>query len=149
MRQRKQNYITLSCDGEVVPQRGAAAPAPESADVAYRLSRMVEEAAAALPLAPNALEAADASEYTAVAPGEAQASSRARVAADAQAGAPATAAQPVALVMARSKAAKRLLQAVADAGFCACAVYTQDRRGEGYLKAAQRTVCLLYTSRCV
>ena len=49
MRQRKQNYITLSCDGEVVPQRGAAAPAPESADVAYRLSRMVEEAAAALP----------------------------------------------------------------------------------------------------
>ena len=41
MRQRKQNYITLSCDGEVVPQRGAAAPAPESADVAYRLSRMV------------------------------------------------------------------------------------------------------------
>src|SRR5699024_5386167 len=44
MRQRKQNYITLSCDGEVVPQRGAAAPAPESADVAYRLSRMVEEA---------------------------------------------------------------------------------------------------------
>ncbi len=53
MRQRKQNYITLSCDGEVVPQRGAAAPAPESADVAYRLSRMVEEAAAALPLAPN------------------------------------------------------------------------------------------------
>ena len=142
MRQRKQNYITLSCDGEVVPQRGAAAPAPESADVAYRLSRMVEEAAAALPLAPNALEAADASEYTAVAPGEAQASSRARVAADAQAGAPATAAQPVALVMARSKAAKRLLQAVADAGFCACAVYTQDRRGEGYLKAAQRTVCL-------
>ena len=142
MRQRKQNYITLSCDGEVVPQRGAAAPAPESADVAYRLSRMVEEAAAALPLAPNALEVADASEYTAVAPGEAQASSRSRAAVDAQVGTSAPAAKPVALVMARSKAAKRLLQAVADAGFCACAVYTQDRRGEGYLKAAQRTVCL-------
>ena len=142
MRQRKQNYITLSCDGEVVPQRGAAAPAPESADVAYRLSRMVEEAAAALPLAPNALEAADASEYTAVAPGEAQASSRVRAAVDAQVGTSVPAAKPVALVMARSKAAKRLLQAVADAGFCACAVYTQDRRGEGYLKAAQRAVCL-------
>ena len=142
MRQRKQNYITLSCDGEVVPQRGAAAPAPESADVAYRLSRMVEEAAAALPLAPNALEAADASEYTAVAPGETQASSRSRAAVDAQVGTSVPAAKPVALVMARSKAAKRLLQAVADAGFCACAVYTQDRRGEGYLKAAQRAVCL-------
>ena len=142
MRQRKQNCITLSCDGEVVPQRGAAAPAPESADVAYRLSRMVEEAAAALPLAPNALEAADASEYTAVAPGEAQASSRVRAAVDAQVGTSVPAAKPVALVMARSKAAKRLLQAVADAGFCACAVYTQDRRGEGYLKAAQRAVCL-------
>ncbi len=140
MKQRKQNYITLSADGEVVPQGSAvedAAPAQESADVAYRLSRMVEEAAGS-PVAPNALDAADMSEYTAVAPGEAQTAARAERAARVAE----PAAKPVALVMARSKSAKRLLQAVADAGFCACAAYTQDRRNEGYLKAAQRAVCL-------
>ena len=140
MKQRKQNYITLSADGAVVPQRSASeetAPAQESADVAYRLSRMVEEAAGS-PVAPNALDAADMSESTAGAPGEAQAAARAEGASRAAV----PAAKPVALVMARSKSAKRLLQAVADAGFCACAVYTQDRRNEGYLKAAQRAVCL-------
>lgn len=143
MKQRKQNYITLSSDGTLVPQFGAPGAVggeTEAADVAYRLSRMAEEAAAGLPVAPNALDAADMSEYTTVTPGEANAASKA-AAAQAEA-APSRAAKPVALVMARSKTAKRMLQAVADAGFCTCAAYTQDRRGEGHLKVAQSAVCL-------
>ena len=74
MKQRKQNYITLSADGKVLaPQAADSEPAldsvPEAADVAYRIARAAEEAAAALPLAPNAMDAADMSEYTDVAVG--------------------------------------------------------------------------------
>ena len=67
MKQRKQNYITLTVDGEVLSCGGVQAapelePAPAAADVAYRLSRAAGEAAAALPLAPNAIDSADMSE---------------------------------------------------------------------------------------
>ena len=63
MKSAKQNYITIGSDGTVLPQgkpRKAAEPIGESADVAYRLARMAEEAAASLPIAPNAHDAADA-----------------------------------------------------------------------------------------
>ena len=69
MKSAKQNYITIGSDGTVLPQgkpRKAAEPIGESADVAYRLARMAEEAAASLPIAPNAHDAADAADYTAV-----------------------------------------------------------------------------------
>ena len=69
MKSAKQNYITIGSDGTVLPQgkpRKAAEPVGESADVAYRLARMAEEAAASLPIAPNAHDAADAADYTAV-----------------------------------------------------------------------------------
>lgn len=140
MRQRAQNYITIGSDGTVLPQgvqRAAVAPASESADVAYRLTRMAEEAAS-LPVAPNAVDAADMSQYTAVPRALATAMPRASVSdeglmADRK---------PVALVMARSKTAKRLLQQVADAGFATCTVYTQDHRNDGYLKLAHSTVSL-------
>ncbi|MFR3090826.1 MAG: hypothetical protein ACLTMP_02985 [Eggerthella lenta] len=68
MKSAKQNYITIGSDGTVLPQgkpRKAAEPIGESADVAYRLARMAEEAAASLPIAPNAHDAADAADYTA------------------------------------------------------------------------------------
>ncbi len=141
MKQRNQNYITIGSDGCVLPQggtRAVAAPASESADVAYRLTRMAEEAAASLPVAPNALDAADMSEYTAVSPALATSAPRVTGAG----GALVCAAKPVALVMARPKTAKRLLQPVSDAGFSTCAVYTADHRNDGHLKLAQSTVSL-------
>lgn len=140
MKHRTQNYITITSDGTVLTQgasRAAAVPAAESADVAYRLARMAEEAAS-LSVAPNAHDAADVSEYTA-AP-RVRASSTLRPAGSVMGDAAAD--LPVALVMARPKTAKRLLQAVTDAGFAACAVYTQDHRGDGYLKLAQSAVSL-------
>lgn len=138
MKSAKQNYITIGSDGTVLPQGAPrpAAPAPESADVAYRLTRMAEEAAAGLSVAPNAHDAADAADYTAVPRGLATAAPRSRGVADDTGG------LPVALVMARPKTAKRLLQAVSDAGFASCAVYTQDHRNDSHLKLAQRTVSL-------
>lgn len=134
MRKRTQKYITLSSDGEVVSwqtesKRVPPVPADKAVDVAYRLSRVVEEATASLSVTPNALDAADMFEYTDGVMDRATAE-------------PTDALKPVALVMARAKGAKHMLQAAADAGFCTCAVYTQDRRFETYLKGAHRTVCL-------
>ncbi len=139
MKQRNQTYITIAADGAMV-SRGAnpaLEPGAESVDVAYRLTRMAEEAAASLGVAPNAIDAADMSVYTTVSPALAAAVPRAA----SQGQAPCEA-RPVALVMARAKTARRLLQAATDAGFVPCAPYTQDKRGEGHLKAAQLTVCL-------
>lgn len=141
MKQRKQNYITIGQDGAVLPQ-GAPEfkpePEGEAVDVAYRLTRMVEEAAASLPVAPNAIEASDASEYTAVTRAQATQPTRIDV--------PATLAlgvvRPVVLVMARAKTARRLLQNAMDAGFATCVPYTQDKRFEPHLKAANGLVCL-------
>ena len=141
MKQRTQKYITIASDGTVQGQDGprvVEAPVCESADVAYRLTRMAEEAAASLPIAPNALDAADMSQYTAVSSTLATSSPRLTGAV----GGTVSAGLPVALVMARPKTAKRLLQAVSEAGFCPCAVYTQDHRNDGYLKLAQRMVSL-------
>ena len=141
MKSAKQNYITIGSDGTVLPQgkpRKAAEPIGESADVAYRLARMAEEAAASLPIAPNAHDAADAADYTAVPRALATAApAHAESAGGIDAGS-----KPVALVMARPKTAKRLMQAVGDAGFAACAVYTQDHRGDSHIKLAQSAVSL-------
>ena len=135
MKQRKQQYVTLAADGTMTsPDDGArsgrevARPAADTSDVAYRLTRVAQEAAATRPMAPNALDVASAGSYT-------EAPATPTSAAD-------EAAQPVALVMARAKSARRLLQAVSDAGFSACAAYTQDKRHDAHLKAARRTVCL-------
>ncbi len=144
MKQRKQGYITLSADGAMVPQRKASeedAVAAASADVAYRLARMAEEASKGLSVAPNAVDAADMSEYTAVTPQEAMARSKFESSAYVEI-APHDASKPVALVMARSKTAKRMLQAVSEAGFSACVAYTLDHRFDAHLKAAQAAVSL-------
>ncbi|MEG0417133.1 acetyl-CoA carboxylase, carboxyltransferase subunit beta [Gordonibacter sp.] len=143
MKQRKQNYVTLSFDGAMVPSQGKsgkAEPAMESADVAYRLSRMFEESATAS-AAPNALDAADGSEYTAATTGDVRTARGTLVAPLADEGAR-CASKPVALVMARSKTARRMMQSVAEAGFSVCAAYTQDHRFDVHLKAAQSTVSL-------
>ena len=149
MKQRRQDYITIASDGTVLMPGAESAgkePEYEAADVAYRLTRMAEEAAAALPVAPNALDAADMSEYTSIPQSVATSSPRPAAAqagvADAEGGAAQHDALPVALLMARPKTAKRLLQAVSDAGFTACVAYTQDHRFEAPLKAAPRAVCL-------
>ena len=138
MKSAKQNYITIGSDGTVLPQGAPRAAAPVPADVAYRLARMAEEAAASLPIAPNAHDAADAADYTAVPRALATAAPRTpKGAGGIDAGS-----KPVALVMARPKTAKRLMQAVGDAGFAACAVYTQDHRGDSHIKLAQSAVSL-------
>ncbi|WP_080797032.1 acetyl-CoA carboxylase carboxyltransferase subunit alpha [Arabiibacter massiliensis] len=138
MKSAKQDYITIASDGTVLAAGAAreAAEGPEAADVAYRLPRMAEEAASSMPVAPNALDAADMSEYTAVP--ASLASSAPKPADDGAAAGP----RPTALVMARPKTAKRLLQAVSDAGFAPCAVYTQDHRFDAHLKTAPLAVCL-------
>lgn len=141
MKQRKQDYITIGSDGAVVsPDAAARKPeAPDAAaDVVYRLSRMAAEAADALSVAPNAHEAADVSVYTAVSQTELAVAAKR----PADAGSAREGAGPVALVMARPKTARRLLPAVAEAGFCACVPYTQDRRFDSQVKAAPRAVCL-------
>lgn len=136
MKQRKQNYITIATDGAMLSQSGAmpAVRAAEgSADVVYRLTRMAAEAAGAFPDAPNALDAVDASVFS-EAVGAGRCASGVDVAADRPA--------PVALVMARAKTARRLFPAVVEAGFAACAAYTQDRRYDPHVKAAALSVCL-------
>lgn len=140
MKQGKQEYITFSSDGAMVSPGRSESSMPEAADVAYRLSRMVEEATAGLPLAPNALDVADMSEYTAVAPSEAKSVSRAS--SNGGVSIVSCETKPIALVMAHSKLAKRMLQAVTEAGFVACAACTQDHRSDAHLKAAQATVSL-------
>ncbi|OUO90463.1 acetyl-CoA carboxylase carboxyl transferase subunit beta [Gordonibacter sp. An230] len=133
MKQRTQDYITIGSDGTVLPKDGEAVSSgqtAEAADVAYRLSRMADEAAAALPVVPNALEAADSSEWTA------SPSSHANGSADGVKG------LPVALVMARARTAKRLVRSVSDAGFAPCVVYTQDHRFDAHVKLAPLSVCL-------
>lgn len=135
MKQRKQDYITITHEGTIVSDRNeqqasaqeATAPAEPALDVAYRLSRVAEEAAAGS-VAPNALDVANVEGYT---------DSSDVVTAPAE-----ETAKPVALVMARAKSARRLLQAVMDAGLAACTVYTQDKRHEANIKAAQSAVCL-------
>lgn len=139
---KQQNYVTLSAEGALLPAEGRAqqdaggAPAPDASDVAYRLARVAEEASSAGPVAPNALDAADMSQYTAV-PGSAATSLPKPAASEAPADA-----RPRALVMSHGKGAKRMLQAASDAGFQAWAPCTQDRRHEAHLKLADGNVSL-------
>lgn len=142
MKQRKQAYITLSGDGTMVSQHqpsGASDSEPESADVAYRLSRIFEESLRSS-VAPNALNAADMSEYSVMAASDSLAAYTMKTSAPNDVIVDAS--KPVALVMARSKAARRMIQSVVDAGFTVCAASTQDRRSDAYLKIAHCTVSL-------
>ncbi len=138
---RQQDYVTLSAEGElVVLEEGDAssgrAGVPDASDVAYRLARVAQEAAAwARTPAPNAIDAADTSAYTAVPEG----AGAPHVAAP-DADAPDT--RPRALVMTHGKGAKRMLQAAAEAGFQAWVPCTQDRRFEAHLKLAGGSVSL-------
>lgn len=133
---RKQDYISFGNDGALIAGEAPAAPAAPAAnagaDVAYRLARMAEEALRSLPLAPNAVGATNVAEYTSVD----------RASASAFPGDAAAARRPVALVVARGKTAKRIILDASDAGFATCAVYTQDRRFDAYLKSADATACL-------
>ena len=122
-----QNYVTLSSTGRIVSD-GAPAEEVEALDVAYRPPRVAEEAVASEDTAPNAIDAADGSEY---APGRAPATAE-----------PIEAKKPRILVMARGKNARRLLQDCSEAGFEVWAATTQDRRFDTFLRAADGTVAL-------
>ncbi len=122
-----QNYVTLSSSGRLVSDGIAPKEEVEALDVAYRPPRVAEEAASTEELAPNAIDAADGSEY---APGRAPATE----AADAT--------KPRILVMARGKNARRLLQDCSEAGFEVWAATTQDRRFDAFLRAADGIVSL-------
>ena len=122
-----QNYVTLSSTGRIVSD-GAPAEEVEALDVAYRPPRVAEEAVASEDTAPNAIDAADGSEY---APGRAPATAE-----------PIEAKKPRILVMARGKNARRLLQDCSEAGFEVWAATTQDRRFDTFLRAADGIVSL-------
>ncbi len=152
----KQDYISFDNGGSFVqeadaePQvKAAAAPtakakpakqASDSSEVVYRLGRISEEARADLGTSPNAVGATDVSEYTAVdrAKATAMPGLPAKLMAEGVAeGAPTA---PVALVVARGRMAKKTILAAQDNGLLTCAVYTDDKRNEGYLKLADMRV---------
>ncbi len=137
MKQGKQGYITLGVNGSFsgdADSKAAQEKVEKSSDVAYRLSTVVEETRDAS-VSPNAVDAVDMSTYTEVSPSEVRAATKRHTSEAVSLG-------PVALVMARGKTAKRIIPSVAEAGFCACAVYTQDKRSESYIKLAPVSVSL-------
>ena len=138
MKIAKQGYVTFNADGAFAPAASASeqgqASAPE-AGVAYRLSRIAEEAAAEGALAPNAVDAADSSGYNVVPSGDASAYSPvdAKEYEDAR---------PRVLLMSRGRMARQYVQAATDAGFSVWLPFTTDKRFEPYLRQAAGTVCL-------
>ena len=141
MKFNKQDYITFDSAGAFKQDVAAPAEAPkgegvaEDADVVYRLGRICEEARADMGTSPNALGATDMSVYTQVEPGRAQSLPDKGAEGCEPDG-------PVALVVARGRMAKKTILACQDVGFTVCAAYTQDRRGEAYLKLADSKVSL-------
>lgn len=133
MKRSTQGYITFDNEGSLVQTASTQPEDSSNADVAYRLTRIAEEASSRLAVAPNALEAADMSTY--IGPqGELSATLPGERVCDADA--------PVALIVARGRAAKKIILAVQDAGMTACIVYTGDKRNESYLRMADCRVCL-------
>lgn len=138
MKIAKQGYVTFNADGAFAPAASAPeqgqASAPE-AGVAYRLSRIAEEAAAEGALAPNAVDAADSSGYNVVPSGDASAYSPVDAKEDEDA-------RPRVLLMSRGRMARQYVQAATDAGFSVWLPFTTDKRFEPYLRQAAGTVCL-------
>ena len=138
MKIAKQGYVTFNADGAFAPAASASeqgqASAPE-AGVAYRLSRIAEEAAAEGALAPNAVDAADSSGYNVVPSGDASAYSPVDAKEDEDA-------RPRVLLMSRGRMARQYVQAATDAGFSVWLPFTTDKRFEPYLRQAAGTVCL-------
>ena len=137
----KQDYISFDGSGSFVTASGDARESVvDDADVAYRLSRVAEEERERMTAdgtAPNAVDAADMSAYTGVGSQHAQAPLIAQAG-----GSAAFAPAPVALVVARGKAAKRTIMAVQDAGMVACVACTDDKRADAALRAADAKVSL-------
>ena len=137
----KQDYISFDGSGSFAAVSGDAREnVVDDADVAYRLSRIAEEERERMTAddtAPNAVDAADMSAYTGIASQHAQAPLSAQSGESA-----AFASAPVALVVARGKAAKRTIMAVQDAGMVACVACTDDKRADAALRAADAKVSL-------
>ena len=137
----KQDYISFDGSGAFVTASGNACESvADGADVAYRLSRIAEEEYERMTAdqpAPNAVDAADMSAYTGVASQHAQA-----LPATQSGDAVASPLAPVALVVARGKAAKRTVMAVQDAGMVACVTCTDDKRTDAFLRCADAKASL-------
>ena len=135
----KQGYVSFASDGTFTPAsqvaKAPAGPAAQESNVAYRLSRIAEEAAAEGAVSPNAVDAADSSEYHVVPAGD----SSAYAPIDAREGADT---RPRALLMARGRMAKAYLNAAIDAGFSVWMPYTDDKRYEPFLRTCTGTVRL-------
>lgn len=139
MKQNKHDYITIGADGTMLV-RGASKPvsepAGETVDIAYRLPRLAAEITTGMSSSHVGKTSASVTDDLASASGGESDSKREDIADHVED------MRPVALVLAHGKTAKHLLQAVSDAGFASCAVYTKDRRLDSYLRVAQDTVCL-------
>ena len=146
----KQGYISFDNGGSFLQKETSPAtslkravqdvPSEDSLDVVYRLGRIAEEARADMAVTPNAVGATDMSVYTAVEPAKACAMPGSTYGSDAQPAA--CAGNPVALVVARGRMAKKTILAAQDAGLLACAVYTDDKPADSHLKLADRKVSL-------
>ncbi len=132
MMQRKQDYVTLPKNNQ---RNKNASSVEESVDIAYQPASIAAEFAASMPVAPNAINSGDLSGYVD--------SPHAAVGTSTGGDGDETAElRPIALVIARARTAKKVLQITYDSGFTACAVYTQDHARDSYLKYAQASVCL-------
>lgn len=142
MKTKAQNYITFSSEGRLVSEEETRRSEQESqqpskkkdsSDVAYRLTRVAEEAVRS-EVAPNAVGASNVTEYlekqveaAPIPEDENEELSELR---------------PRVLVMARGKTARQLIQEAKDAGFSAWAPLTQERRFDLNLREADGTVVL-------
>lgn len=142
-------YITLDMQGELSGAQTKDAPLPSTGDtnedvlaldVAYQLNRIAHEAASALDVAPNAIDAGALSGFTAVS--MAVSPVRKRSAQGDSARDNEMLDLPRVLVMSRSRNSKPLLAACAEAGFVTIAPTTTDKRFESHLKCADQTVTM-------
>lgn len=134
MKRTDVGYLVFDESGAFVraPQTSKM-PAKPDTDVAYRLTRIAEEARTHAAVAPNAVGAADMSTYIGVAADAAQQLPGERVEDETA---------PVALIVMRGRAAKKTILAVQDAGMSAAVVYTDDKRNEAYLRMADCRVSM-------
>ncbi len=139
MKPKKQDYITFSAEGHFVSEEEsapvAAEPAQEAMEpsgVAYRLSRLAQEAFGKA-AAPNAVDASNVSEYL-----EKQVAAKA-VPDDTEEAADL---RPRVLVMARGKLARDLIVDAKESGFSVWAPLTKEKRFDLNLRDADGTVNL-------
>ena len=134
MKRTDAGYLVFDNKGALVqtPQ-ASSTPAKPDTDVAYRLTRIAEEARTHSVVAPNAVDVADMSTYIGTTADIAPSLPAERVEDETA---------PVALIVMRGRVAKKTILAVQDAGMAAAIVCTDDKRNEAYLRMADCRVNL-------